>query len=107
MRRRQRYSAEVGSADGAEQRAGEHQIEVGAGVTMMALLPPSSRMLHPGREATTPPTILPMRMLPVAGKWGTRESLVMNSPYLVVAVDDVDYTFWNVLFSVAPRRKIF
>ena len=52
------------------------------GVMMMALLPPSSRMLRPKRPATDWPTIRPMRVLPVALKSGTRASFVMYSPTL-------------------------
>ena len=36
------------------------------GVTMMALFPPSSRMVLPSREATRSATYLPIRVDPVA-----------------------------------------
>ncbi|MNV76688.1 hypothetical protein D3C71_1700580 [compost metagenome] len=50
------------------------------GVRIMALLPPSSRMLRPKRAATLGPTSRPMRVLPVALTSGTRGSSTMASP---------------------------
>ena len=52
------------------------------GVTMMALLPPSSRMERPQRLATAVPTICPIRILPVAETSGICESEVIYSPTL-------------------------
>ena len=46
----------------------------------MALLPPSSNKLLPKRPPTVCPTILPIRVDPVAEIKGTRSSLVINSP---------------------------
>ena len=42
------------------------------GATMMALLPPSSRIERPNRSATTGPTLRPIAVLPVALITGTR-----------------------------------
>ena len=50
------------------------------GVTMIALLPPSSRIDLPRRAPTTSPTRLPMRHEPVADTSGTRRSFSMRSP---------------------------
>ena len=51
-----------------------------SGITMMALLPPSSRRTRPNRSATTAPTRLPMRQEPVAEMSGRRRSATMVSP---------------------------
>ncbi|MCY1543750.1 hypothetical protein D9M68_795800 [compost metagenome] len=50
------------------------------GVRIMALLPPSSRMLRPKRAATLGPTSRPMRVLPVALTSGTRGSSTSTAP---------------------------
>ncbi len=47
---------------------------------MMALLPPSSRIVLPRRAPTVCATCLPMRMDPVAEIRGRRSSLVIHSP---------------------------
>src|SRR6478735_6882333 len=47
---------------------------------MMALLPPSSKMVFPSLAATAVLTALPMRVEPVADKSGTRVSLHNHSP---------------------------
>ena len=50
------------------------------GVMMMALLPPSSRIVRPSRRPTTSATRRPMRQLPVAETRGSRPSATMVSP---------------------------
>ena len=50
------------------------------GATMMALLPPSSKILLPKRRPTIAATSRPMRIDPVADTSATRLSLVINSP---------------------------
>ncbi len=50
------------------------------GARIMALLPPSSRMLRPKRAATRGPTSRPMRVLPVALTRATRGSSTRASP---------------------------
>ena len=50
------------------------------GVTMMALLPPSSRRLRPRRRLTTSPTWRPILVEPVAETSGMRGSLMRRSP---------------------------
>ena len=52
------------------------------GVTIIALLPPSSRIVRPSREATTGASALPMRVEPVADTSGTRASAASCSPML-------------------------
>ena len=46
--------------DGAEQDCARGEIEIGAGATMMALLPPSSRMVLPKRRPTDSATRTPI-----------------------------------------------
>src|SRR3984957_3587064 len=50
------------------------------GATIIALLPPSSRIGRPNREATLGPTIEPIRVDPVAETIGTRFEEVSASP---------------------------
>ena len=50
------------------------------GATIIALLPPSSRIGRPKREATLGPTIEPIRVDPVAETIGTRFEEVSASP---------------------------
>ena len=51
-----------------------------SGITMIALLPPSSRSVRPSRLPTTSPTRRPMRVLPVALISGRRRSASIVSP---------------------------
>ena len=53
-----------------------------SGVTMIELLPPNSKIDLPKRCATAEPTILPIRVEPVAEINGTRLSFVIHSPTL-------------------------
>ena len=50
------------------------------GATIIALLPPSSRIGRPKRAATLGPTIEPMRVEPVAETIGTRFDATSASP---------------------------
>ena len=50
------------------------------GLTIMALLPPSSRMLRPNRDATRGPTMRPIRVEPVAETIGTSRESTSASP---------------------------
>ena len=57
-----------------------------SGVTMMALLPPNSKMLRPNRSATAAPTLRPMAVDPVAEIKGILESEVIHWPTSAVPV---------------------
>ena len=50
------------------------------GATIIALLPPSSRIARPNRAATLGPTTEPIRVDPVAETIGTRFEDVSASP---------------------------
>ena len=52
------------------------------GVIIIALFPPNSNKDFPKRSATLAPTILPMRVDPVADTRGTLMSVVIISPTL-------------------------
>ncbi len=63
------------------------------GATIIALLPPSSRIGRPNRAATFGPTTEPMRVEPVAETIGTRFDATSASPIAGAADDELGEAF--------------
>ncbi len=77
------------------------------GATIMALLPPSSRMHLPKRAATFGPTTRPMRVEPVAETIATSRFATMASPTSDLPISTCDSACGAPSKRLSARSKIF